>query len=428
MNGTDSVVASTMDIARPDFLRRRKVRLAVGGAAVLIALPVVGIGISRLKPAAPVVDRSTIWLDRVRRGEMLREVRGLGTLVPVDMRWIPAETSARVDKIILQSGAVVKPDSVIVELSDPQLQRDALDAEYAYKAAEADLANLKVQLANNLMTQKSAAADVEIQFQQAKLQADVDRQLFEERIQAEVVAKKSAVAAQQFAIKEELSQQQLQIAADAAKAQIAAQQAHLDQQRVLYELKKSQLDALHVRAGLGGVLSAVSVEVGQQVTPGTNLVRVADPSHLKATIQIPETQAKDIGIGQKASVDTHNGIIEGHVTRIDAAVVNGAVPVDVSFDGPQPPGARPDLSVEGTVEVERISNILYVGRPVQGRENSSVGLFKLVDGGRAAVRVTVQLGRSSVNTIEIVRGLQLSDEVILSDMSAWDAYDRVRLN
>jgi HlyD family secretion protein len=417
-----------MDIARPDFLRRRKFRLAVGGAAVLIALPVVGIGISRLKPAAPVVDRSTIWLDRVHRGEMLREVRGLGTLVPVDMRWIPAETSARVDKIILQSGAVVKPDSVIVELSDPQLQRDALDAEYAYKAAEADLANLKVQLANNLMTQKSAAADVEIQFQQAKLQADVDRQLFEERIQAEVVAKKSAVAAQQFAVKEELSQQQLQIAADAAKAQIAAQQAHLDQQRVLYELKKSQLDALHVRAGLGGVLSAVSVEVGQQVTPGTNLVRVADPSHLKATIQIPETQAKDIGIGQKASVDTHNGIIEGHVTRIDAAVVNGAVPVDVSFDGPLPPGARPDLSVEGTVEVERLPNILYVGRPVQGQENSSVGLFKLVDGGRAAVRVVVQLGRSSVNTIEIVRGLQLGDEVILSDMSAWDGHDRVRLN
>jgi HlyD family secretion protein len=428
LNGTDSVVASTMDIARPDFLRRRKIRLAVGGAAVLIALPAVGIGISRLKPAAPVVDRSMIWVDRVRRGEMLREVRGLGTLVPVDMRWIPAETSARVDKIILQSGAVVKPDSVIVELSDPQLQRDALDAEYAYKAAEADLANLKVQLANNLMTQKSAAADVEIQFQQAKLQADADRQLFEERIQAEIVAKKSAVAAQQFAVKEELSQQQLQIAADAAKAQIAAQQAHLDQQRVLYELKKSQLDALHVRAGLGGVLSAVSVEVGQQVTPGTNLVRVADPSHLKATIQIPETQAKDIGIGQKASVDTHNGIIEGHVTRIDAAVVNGAVPVDVSFDGLLPSGARPDLSVEGTVEVERLPNILYVGRPVQGQENSSVGLFKLVEGGRAAVRVAVQLGRSSVNTIEIVRGLQLGDEVILSDTSAWDGHDRVRLN
>jgi HlyD family secretion protein len=428
LNGTDSVVSSTMDIARPDFLRRRKFRLAVCGAAVLIALPVVGIGISRLKPAAPVVDRSTIWLDRVRQGAMLREVRGLGTLVPVDTRWIPAETSARVDKIILQSGAVVKPDSVIVELIDPQLQRDALDAEYAYKAAEADLANLKVQLANNLMTQKSAAADVEIQFQQAKLQADVDRQLFEERIQAEVVAKKSAVAAQQFAVKEELSQQQLQIAADAAKAQIAAQQAHLDQQRVLYELKKNQLDALHVRAGLGGVLSAVSVEVGQQVTPGTNLVRVSDPSHLKATIQIPETQAKDIGIGQKASVDTHNGIIEGHVTRIDAAVVNGAVPVDVSFDGPLPSGARPDLSVEGTVEVERLPNILYVGRPVQGQENSSVGLFKSVDGGRAAVRVLVQLGRSSVNTIEIVRGLQLGDEVILSDMSAWDGHDRVRLN
>jgi HlyD family secretion protein len=417
-----------VDIARPDFARKKKTRIMICGMVALITLPALGIGVSRLKPAAPVVERSTIWLDRVRRGEMLREVRGLGTVVPVDMRWIPAETSARVDKIVLQSGAVVKPDSVVVELSDPQLQRDALDAEYAYKAAEADLANLKVQLANNLMTQKSAAAEVEIQFQQAKLQADVDRQLFEERIQAEVVAKKSAVAAQQLAIKEELSHQQLQIAADAAKAQIAAQQAHLDQQRVLYELKKSQLDALHVRAGLSGVLSAVSVEVGQQVTPGTNLVRVADQSHLKATVKIPETQAKDIGIGQKASVDTHNGIVEGHVTRIDAAVVNGAVPVDVSFDGPQPPGTRPDLSVEGTVEVERIPNILYVGRPVQGQENSSVGLFKLVDGGRAAVRVTVQLGRSSVNTIEIVRGLQFGDEVILSDMSAWDGYDRVRLN
>jgi HlyD family secretion protein len=417
-----------MDIARPDFVRQKRTRVMICGVLALITLPALGIGVSRLKPAAPVIDRSTIWLDRVRRGEMLREVRGLGTLVPVDMRWIPAETSARVERIVLQSGAVVKPESVIVELSDPQLQRDALDAKYAYKAAEADLANLKVQLANNLMAQKSAAAEVEIQFQQAKLQADVDRQLFEARIQAEVVAKKSAVASQQLAIKEELSQQQLQIAADAAKAQIAAQQAHLDQQRVLYELKKSQLDALHVRAGLSGVLSAVSVEVGQQVTPGTNLVRVADQSHLKATVKIPETQAKDIAIGQKASVDTHNGIVEGNVTRIDAAVVNGAVPVDVSFDGPQPPGARPDLSVEGTVEVERIPNIVYLGRPVQGQENSSVGLFKLVDSGRAAVRVTVQLGRSSVNTIEIVRGLQLGDEVILSDMSAWDGYDRIRLN
>jgi HlyD family secretion protein len=427
LDRTDREVAA-VDIARPDFVRKRKIRLAICGAAALIALPTLTIGVSRLAPAAPVVERSTVWFDSVHRGEMLREVRGLGTLVPVDIRWIPAQTSARVNKIVLQSGAIVKPDSVILELSDQQLQHDALEAEYGYKAAEADLANLRVQLASNVMTQQSAAADVESQYQQAKLQAEVDNQLAVEGLQAAMISKKSAVAAEQLAIKQALAQEQLKIADDAAKAQVGAQRAHLEQQRVLFELKKSQLDALHVRAGLNGVLSAVSVEVGQQVTPGTNLVRVADPKHLKATVQVPETQAKDIQIGQRASVDTHNGIVEGHVTRIDAGVVNGAVPVDVSFDGPQPAGARPDLSVEGTIEIERIPNILYVGRPVQGAENSAIGLFKLVDGGRAAVRVTVQLGRSSVNSVEIVRGLQLGDQVILSDMSGWDAHDRVRLN
>ncbi len=417
-----------MDIARPDLARKKKIRIMICGLAALITLPAVAIGISRLKIAAPVVERSTIWFDSVHRGEMLREVRALGTLVPVDIRWIPAQTSARVNKIVSQSGANVKPDLVILELTDPQLQHDALDAEFAYKAAEADLANLRVQLASNLMTQKSAAADVENQYQQAKLQAEVDKQLAAEGLLAEVISKKSTVAAEQLAIKEKLAQEQLKIADDAAKAQVAAQQAHMEQQRVFFEFKKSQLDALHVRAGINGVLSAVSVEVGQQVTQGTNLVRVADPRHLKATVQIPETQAKDIQIGQRASVDTHNGTVDGHVTRIDAGVVSGAVPVDVSFDGPLPQGARPDLSVEGTIEIERIPNILYVGRPVRGQEYSAIGLFKLVDGGSAAVRVTVQLGRSSVTTIEIVRGLQLGDEVILSDMSTWDAYDRVRLN
>jgi HlyD family secretion protein len=417
-----------MDVARPDFARKRKFRLVIGGAAALIVLPAAAIGVSRLKPAAPAVERSTIWFDKVRRGDMLREVRGLGVLVPVETRWIPAETSARVDKIVLQSGAAVTPDSVILELSDPQLQRDALDAEYAYKAAMADLANLKAQLANSLMIEKSVVADVESQYQQAKLQADVDQELAGQGLQAPVISRKSTIAAEELGIKEGLARDQLKIADDAAKAQIAAQQAHLDQQRVLYELKKEQVAALHVRAGLAGVLSAVSVEVGQQVAPGTNLVRVADPKHLKATVQIPETEAKDTAIGQNASVDTHSGIIHGHVARVDAAVVNGAVPVDISFDGPQPPGVRPDLSVEGTIEIERIPNILYVGRPVQSQEHSTVGLFKLVEGGSAAVRVTVRLGRSSVNTVEVVQGLQLGDEVILSDMSAWDTHDRVRLN
>src|ERR1700733_3664103 len=416
-----------MDIQRPSNARARTTSRIVYGTTAFILIGGLALGLSRLQPAPPSVDRSTVWIDMVKRGEMLREVRGFGTLVPVDIRWIAAESSARVDRIVLQSGAIVKPDTVILELSDPQLQRDALDAEYAYKAAEADLANLKAQIANSLMTQKSTAAVIESDYQQAKLQAGADQQLASQGLEAKILADKSAVAASQLDIREKLAQEQFTVADDAAKAQVAAQQAHLEQQRVLYELKKSQLDALHVRAGLTGVLSAVSVEIGQQVTLGTNLVRVADPTHLKATVQIPETQAKDVSIGQKASIDTHNGVAQGHAIRIDAAVVNGTVAVDVIFDGLQPAGARPDLSVDGTIENERLPNILYGGRPVQGQPNSTVGLFRLATDGKEAVRVRVELGRSSVNTIEVVRGLQVDDQVILSDMSAWDAYDRVRL-
>ena len=401
-------------------------RIAYGTMSVLI-LGGTTFGVSRLRPAPPTVDRQSVWVETVKRGEMLREVRGLGTLVPVDIRWIPAETSARVDRIILQSGASVKPDSVILELSDPQLQRDVLDAEYAYKAAEADLANLKAQLANDLMMQKSAAAVIESDYRQAKLQADADRQLASQGLEAKILAEKSTVAAEQLDIREKLAQEQFTVADDAAKAQVAAQQAHLEQQRVLYELKKSQLDALHVHAGITGVLSAVSVEIGQQVTPGTNLVRVADPTRLKATIQIPETQAKDVLIGQKASVDTHNGVAQGHVIRVDAAVVNGTVAVDVSLDGAQPPGERPDLSVDGTIEIDDLKDVLYVGRPVNGQENSTVGIFKLIDSDGEAVRTSVKLGRDSVNTIEVLQGLNVGDKVILSDMSAWDSFDRIRL-
>ncbi|HXA67085.1 MAG TPA: HlyD family efflux transporter periplasmic adaptor subunit [Bryobacteraceae bacterium] len=416
-----------MDIARPDLARKKRLRRLAYGAVMVVAVPAITIALSRLKPAAPVVEHSAVWVDTVRRGEMLRDVRGIGTLVPVDVRWIPAQSSARVDKIVLQSGAAVKPDSIILELSDPQLQLDALEAEYAYKAGQADLANLKVQLSNSLMAQKSTAADIESEYQQAKMQAEVDKQLSEEGIQAALTAKKSAVVAEQLAIKEELVQEQLKIADDAAKAQVAAQQAHLEQQRVLYELKERQLDALHVRAGLNGVLSAVSVEVGQQVALGTNLIRVADPSHLKATVQIPETQAKDLSIGQKATIDTHNGTAEGRVSRVDAAVVNGTVAVDVSFDGPLPPGARPDLGVDGTIEIERLPNVLYVGRPVQGQPHSTIGLFKVLAGSTEAVRAKVELGRISVNTVEVLHGLQAGDQVILSDVSAWDSYDRIRL-
>jgi HlyD family secretion protein len=416
-----------MDIPRLADPRVRTIRRIAYGTLSMLVLGGGTLGLSHLRPAPPTVERATIYSDTVKRGEMLREVRGFGTLVPVDIRWIPAQTAARVEKIVLQSGAPVKPDSVILELSDPQLQREALDAEYAYKAATADLANLKAQLANSLMIEKGAVADVESQYQQAKLQADVDKELADQGLQAAVISRKSAIASEQLGIKEGLARDQLKIADQAATAQIAAQQAHLDQQRVLYELKKGQVAALQVRAGLNGVLSAVSVEVGQQVVPGTNLARVADPSRLKATIQVPETQAKDVTIGQKASIDTHNGIVEGHVVRIDAAVVNGTVAVDVSFDTPQPAGARPDLSVDGTIEIEDLQRVLYVGRPVSAQENGTAGLFKLVDGGEEAIRTNVKFGRGSVNTVEVVQGLNVGDKVILSDMSAWDNFDRIRL-
>ena len=416
-----------MDIPRPSNAREKKVRRIVYGTSAFLLLGSATLGVSRLRPAPPSVDRATIYTDTVRRGEMIREIGGIGTLVPVDIRWIAAQSSARVDEIILQSGAAVTPNSVILELSDPELQRDVLDAEYAYKAAEADLANLKAQLANDLMTQKSAAAAIESDYQQAKLQAEADQQLAAQGLEAKILVEKSTVAAEQLGIREKLAQEQFTVADDAAKAQVAAQQAHLEQQRVLYELKKSQLDALHVRAGLAGVLSAVSVEIGQQVTPGTNLVRVADPTHLKATAQIPETQAKDVVIGQKAFVDTHNGVALGHVIRIDAAVVNGTVAVDVSLDGTQPPGERPDLSVDGTIQIDDLKNVLYVGRPVNGQENGTVGLFKLSDDDAEAVRTNVKLGRDSVNTIEVVQELSVGDKVILSDMTAWDGFDRSRL-
>ena len=381
-----------MDIPRPSNIRQKRIRRIAYGSSAFLLLGGATLGLSRLRPAPPTVDRATIYTDTVKRGEMMREVRGIGTLVPVDIRWIAAQSSARVDRIILQSGAAVKPDSVILELSDPQLQRDVLDAEYAYKAAEADLANLKAQLANDVMTQKSAAAVIESDYQQAKLQAEADQQLASQGLRANIIAEQSTIAAEQLGIREKLAQEQFTVADDASKAQVAAQQAHLEQQRVLYELKKSQLDALHVRAGLTGVLSAVSVDIGQQVTPGTNLVRVADPAHLKATVQIPETQAKDVLIGQKASVDTHNGAAQGHVIRVDAAVVNGTVSVDVSLDGPQPPGERPDLSVDGTIQIDDLKDVLYVGRPVNGQENATVGLFKLIDGDGDAVRTSREAG------------------------------------
>jgi HlyD family secretion protein len=358
---------------------------------------------------------------------MLREVRGLGTLVPEDIRWIPAQTDSRVDRIVLRPGAIVKPDSIIVELSDPQLQRDTLDAEYQLKGAEADFDNLKVQVHSDLLNQRAAAAAVRSDFEQAKLQHEVDDQLQKQGLAADVTAKLSKVRAEQLAIRAELEDERTKNSEETAKTRLAAQQARVEQQKALYSLRRSQLEALHVRAGINGVLQLVPVEVGQRVTPGANVARVADPKKLKAEIKIAETQAKDVAIGQKATIDTRNGIVAGRVSRIDPSVQNGTVTVDVAIDDPLPQGARPDLSVDGTVELENLKDVLYVGRPVHGQAESTIGLFKIVNDGSEAVRVNVKLGRSSVTTIEVLQGLQVGDKVILSDMSAVDNFDRIRL-
>jgi HlyD family secretion protein len=417
----------TMDIQRPSNARAKKIRRIAYGTVAIILIAGVTIGLSRLRPAAPSVDKATVWTDEVKRGPMLREVHGLGTLVPEDIRWIAAQTDSRVDRWVLRPGAIVKPDSIIMELSDPILSQTALDAELQLRGAEADYANLRVQVNSELMNQKSVEASVRSDYEQAKLQHEVDFKLHEEGIGAEVTEKLSKVRGEQLAIRLQLESEKTRISSDSGSARLAAQQAKVDQMKALYHLKKSQLDALHVRAGIDGVLQVVPVEVGQHITPGTNLARVADPKKLKAEIKIAETQAKDVVIGLKATVDTRNGVVGGHVSRIDPSVQNGTVTVDVMIDDALPTGARPDLSVDGTIEIENLKNVLYVGRPVHGPSDSTIGIFKLVDDGAEAERVNVKLGRSSVNTIEIVQGLAVGDKVILSDMSAWDNFDRIRL-
>jgi len=416
-----------MDIQRPSNAHAKKIRRIIYVGVAIISVAGVTYGISRLRPAAPSVDKATTWTDEVKRGPLLIEVHGVGTLVPEDIRWLPAQTDSRVDRIVLHPGALVQPGSVILELTNPELQREVLDAEYQLKAAQADYENLKVQVNSDLLNQKAATAAVRSDYEQAKIQHEVDEKLRAEGIGAEVTAQLSKVRAEQLAIRLQLEEDRTKNTADSAKARLMAQQSHVDQQRALYDLKRSEADALHVRAGIQGVLQVVPVEVGQHVTPGTNLARVADPKHLKAEIKIAETQAKDVIIGQKASVDTRNGIVKGQVARIDPSVQNGTVTVDVQINDPLPHGARPDLSVDGTIEIENLKDVLYVGRPVHGQPDSTIGLFKLVDDGSEAVRVNVKLGKTSVNTVEILQGLKVGDKVILSDMSAWDVVDRIRL-
>jgi len=418
-----------MDIARPDVARKRRRRQVIYVAVGVVLLALVTMGLSRLKPAAPTVERSTVWVDTVKRGSILRQVRGLGTLAPIEgsIQFLPAITEGRVEKILVLPGAQVKADTILLEMSNPQLTQEALDSQLKLKAAEADYKNLQVQLASQVLAQKSLSAQAQSEYSQAKMQSDIDTELAKLGVISELSHKVSSQKAEELATRNDIEKQRLVNSNEVLQAQLQAKQAEVEQFRALAELKKSQLDRLRVRAGIDGVLQEQTLKIGQFVTPGTTLAKVVQPQRLKAELKIAETQAKDIQLGQPSSVDTHNGVIPGHVVRIDPSVVNGTVTVDVALDGKLPQGARPDLSVDGTIDLEKMDNVLYVGRPAFGQEQSTVGMFKLEADGNTAVRAQVKLGRSSVNTVELLQGLKAGDQVILSDMSRWDNFDRVRL-
>ncbi len=418
-----------VDYARPEsVIRQKKIKRAVWAVAGVTVILLITVGVSRLKPAAPTVERATVWVDSVRRGPMVRQVRGTGTLVPEENRWIPATTVGRVERILLRSGATVEPNSVIVELSNPELEQQAVEARLQLQSAEAQLKNRRSELESSLLTQRASTANIESEARQAQLRAEADAFLLKDGLVDALNARINRGKADDWQNRFSIEQKRLKMAEDAIKTQLAVQEAEVSRLHAVARLRQEQLDRLKVRAGIAGVLQTVVPEIGSQVTAGANIARVADPTRLKAELRIPETQTRDLEIGQIASIDTRNGVVPGKVSRIDAAAQNGTVTVDVALEGTLPRGARPDLTVDGTVELERLDNVVFVGRPAIGQENSQIQLFRLQPNSDEAVRVVVRLGRSSVNTIEVVQGLQPGDQVVLSDMSNYDSYDRVRLN
>jgi multidrug efflux pump subunit AcrA (membrane-fusion protein) len=419
-----------MDIARPEFKQQKRRRQIIWSAVGIVVLAAATVGISRLKPAAPEVERTTVWTDTVKRGPMLRQVRGLGSLIPSQefTRQIPAETEATIVRILKLPGSQVKPDTILLEMSNPQVEQEAVDAKLQLKAAEAEYQSLRVTLQSNLMNQKAGAATVNSDYTQAKLQADTDKALYDLGVISGLAYKNSKSKSDELTTRNNIEDERLDINQKAIETQMAQQQAKVDQVRTLAGLKQKQLDALRVRAGIEGVLVDLPLQVGQHVTPGAMLAKVVQPDHLIAELKIAETQARDVQIGQPAVVDTHNGTASGTVMRVDPAVQNGTVTVDVKLTGELPKGARPDLSVDGTIDLEKLDDVLYVGRPAFGQENSTISLFKLDSDGKGAVRVPVKVGRASVNAIQVIEGLHEGDTVILSDMSRNDNTDRIRLD
>jgi len=417
-----------MDVPREGVAAKKRKRRILIISASAVGLILATIALSRLKPAAPSVDRSSVWIDTVKRGPMVRQVRGLGTLVPEEIRWIPANTEGSVEKILIWPGTKVEPGDVILELTSPELEQSAHEAESKAKAAEAELATMRATLQREYLDQESKTTAAHSAHEQAKMERQTNDQLAKNGLVAELVYKTSKIKEEECAKGAEIEQKRLAFSHDSIEPQLASKQAAVDQANQLAKLKLDQVEALHVKAGMAGVLQQLPIQIGQRVKIGDNLARVADPSKLKAQIKIAETQAKDIQPNQQAVIDTRNGVVKGHVKRVDPAVEQGTVTVDVAFDEELPKGARPDLSVDGTIELERLDNVVFVGRPAFGQENNTVGMFKLVAGSNEAVRTPVKLGKSSVNTIEILSGLNPGDQVILSDTSAWDSHERIRLN
>ena len=424
--------ASTgMDIARPDLARKRRRKQILLSLAAVAVVGAISVLLARLEPAAPRVENP--WFDTVKRGQMLRQVRGNGTLVPEQIQYVQADTGGQVERILVQPGAAVTADTVVLELSNPELKQSAFDAEWEAKSAIAQLERLRVQLESDRLGQEAALATLRADAKQAQLEYSADETLAADGLVPKIILQKSKAKAEDLVARVAIEERRLQFAAESATAQLAVQQAEGEKLRALRDLRQRQVENLRVRAGIDGVLTQLGdrevLQSGQRVTPGATLAKVVVPSRLKAEVRIAETQARDVALGQSASIDTRNGVVTGRVVRVDPAVLNGTVLVEVKLEGPLPRGARPDLSVEGTIELERLDDVVYVGRPVQGQPDSTVGLFRVQPGGKFAVRVPVKLGRSSVSTIEVVGdGLQVGDKVILSDMSQWDGHDRVRLD
>ena len=415
-----------VDIARPSQAKKKRIKCILYVTAAVVAVAAISLGVSKLKPAAPTVDRAVVWIDSVKRGDIPRQVRGSGVLTPEDIRWIPAQTQGRVEDIVLRPGAQVKPDTVILILSNPDLTQAVREAELAYQSAQAAFDNKKAELQSSLLSQEANVASISAQYQQAVLDRDANETLFKENLVPELTLKQKRSNADDLKNRLAVEQNRLKITQEGMSSQLAPQEADVNQKKSSWDLSRQKLEDLKVKAGMSGTLTQVPVERGQQVGPGTNLARVANPTNLKAELRIAETQTKDIRIGQYAEIDTRNGIVKGHVSRMDPSSTGGTVGVDVSMDGALPPGARPDLSVDGTILLEKLTDVIYVGRPAFGQENSTVTIFKVLPTGEA-IATKVKLGRASVNTIEVLDGLKPGDQVILSDMSQYDAFDRVQL-